>query len=506
MSTPLLLELTGITKLFGGVHALSDVNLSARKGEVRAVVGENGAGKSTLMKIVAGAIQPDSGTIRFEDRVIHLKEPRDASRLGISTVYQEPSFFDELSVLENLYLGSELKTPTGSLDWRRMTDGSRTALEALRLPTDIIGKPMGELSLGLKQLVLISRSIHYNVKLLILDEPTAILSSMETEILFSVIRELKTRGVSVLYISHRIQEIFMIADSISVLRDGKLVADYPIEGASEDVLISAMSGREMHANIYAERGYRDAEPILEVENLSLAGSYENVSFSLRPGEVLGLYGLVGAGRSEVARAIYGEMPADTGTILFRGGRHCPRSSSDSIAKGIIYVVEDRRLQGLFPLRSVRDNLSVSRLRDLAGGFGSVNKRKEDALARGQVENLAIKTTGLAAGISSLSGGNQQKVVLGRSLTLSPRVLILDEPTHGIDVGTKNEIHRLIMSLAAQEIGIILISSDLTEVLALADRFLIMHEGLVMGQLDRREAGEESILRLALGLQSRSSQV
>ena len=294
MSTPLLLELTGITKLFGGVHALSDVSLSARKGEVRAVVGENGAGKSTLMKIVSGAVQPDAGTIRFEDHVIHPKEPKDASRLGISTVYQEPSFFDELSVLENLYLGSELKTPTGSLDWRRMTDGSRTALEALSLPTDIIGKPMGELSLGLKQLVLISRSIHGNLKLLILDEPTAILSSRETEILFSVIRELKTKGVSVLYISHRIEEIFIIADSISVLRDGKLVADYPVEGATEDVLISAMSGRELHANIHTERRYRDAEPILEVQNLSLAGSYENVSFTLRPGEVLGLYGLVGS--------------------------------------------------------------------------------------------------------------------------------------------------------------------------------------------------------------------
>ena len=215
-------------------------------------------------------------------------------------------------------------------------------------------------------------------------------------------------------------------------------------------------------------------------------------------------GLSGAGRSEVARAIYGEMPADTGTILFRGSPHYPRSSSDSIAKGIIYVVEDRRLQGLFSLRSVRDNLSISRLRDLVGPLWSVNRRKEDALAVEQVENLAIKTTGLSAGISSLSGGNQQKVVLGRGLTLNPRVLILDEPTHGIDVGTKNEIHRLIMSLAAMGIGIILISSDLTEVLALADRFLVMHEGLVMGQLDRSEASEESILRLALGLQGRAS--
>lgn len=495
-----LLCLTNISKNFGGVQALSGVNLTARKGEVHAIIGENGAGKSTLMKIIAGALQSDGGTIEFNGKAVEFKDPRAASQLGVAIVYQEPTFFNELSVVENIYLGEELKTPGGSLDWQKMTQGASEALQRLKLPMDILGKPMAELSLGVKQLVLIARSIHRQAKLLILDEPTAILSQRETEVLFDTIRELKQNDVGVLYISHRIAEIFQIADCISVLRDGRLVANYALAEATEDKLITAMTGRTLTSDIYHPRSFNQKDPILEVQDLGRVGYYKDVSFSLHEGEILGLYGLVGAGRSEVAKAIYGELRSDAGAILFKGAPFAPHSSRDAIARGIMYVPEDRRQQGLFPIRAIRDNLSAGLLRSLSAAFGFISKRLEMELAQGQANDLSIKASSLMAAVSSLSGGNQQKVVLGRGLTHKPRVLILDEPTHGIDVGTKSEIHKLIMRLADEGIAILLITSDLPEALALADNFLIMHEGRMMGRLARAEATEETILRLALGLQ------
>lgn len=330
--TPLL-SLTSISKSFGGVHALTDVTLSARRGEVHAIVGENGAGKSTLMKIIAGALHPDSGTIQFDGKHVEFKEPRDAANLGIAIVYQEPVFFNELSVLENIYLGEELKTRSGALDWERMTTGASQALERLSLPAEIISKSMAELSLGVKQLVLIARSLHRNVQLLILDEPTAILSQRETELLFNTIKELKSRGVSILYISHRIAEIFQIADRISVLRDSQLVAHYPLQEATEDKLVTAMTGRILSMEVYHAREFAQKAPILEVSNLTRMGYYERVSFKLRAGEVLGLYGLVGAGRSEVCKAIYGEMLADRGELRFKGGAVLPAQQPRCTGKG-----------------------------------------------------------------------------------------------------------------------------------------------------------------------------
>ena len=495
-----LLRLTNISKNFGGVHALSEVNLTARKGEVHAIIGENGAGKSTLMKIIAGALQSDGGTIEFNGKAVEFIDPRAASQLGVAIVYQEPTFFNELSVVENIYLGEELKTPGGSLDWQKMTQGAGEALQRLKLPMDILGKPMAELSLGVKQLVLIARSIHRQAKLLILDEPTAILSQRETEVLFDTIRELKKNDVSVLYISHRIAEIFQIADCISVLRDGRLAANFSMAEATEDKLITAMTGRSLSSDIYHPRPFMQKAPILEVQGLGRVGYYQDVSFSLREGEILGLYGLVGAGRSEVAKAVYGELRCDAGAISFKGAPFAPHSSRDAISKGIMYVPEDRRQQGLFFIRAIRDNLSAGLLRSLSAGFGFISDRQEMELAQGQANDLSIKASSLMAAVSSLSGGNQQKVVLGRGLTHKPRVLILDEPTHGIDVGTKSEIHKLIMRLADEGIAILLITSDLPEALALADNFLIMHEGRMMGHLARAEATEETILRLALGLQ------
>jgi ABC-type sugar transport system ATPase subunit len=497
------LNLENISKSFGGVQALENVSISVKKGEVHAIVGENGAGKSTLMKIIAGALLPDSGTIEFEERNIQFNSPRDAARNGISIVYQEPIYFRELSVIENIYIGDELRNRQGMLDWDSMSKGASEAVQKMGLPVEIIGKTMSDLMLGSQQLVLIARSIHKNAKVLILDEPTAILSQAETELLFKTIREVKEQGSSIIYISHRLEEIFKIADRISVLRDGKKVAEYSLKEATEDKLVMSMTGRKFSFNIEKKPNSKPSKSILSVKNLSRAGYYQNISFEVRSGEILGFYGLVGAGRSEIVKAVYGEMHPDEGEILYKSKKYSPKNSQEAIDHKIVYVPEDRRQQGLFLIRAICDNLSAGLLRSVSNGIGIIDPKKESALAQNQVDSLKIKISTILNPVSSLSGGNQQKVVLGRGLTHKPELLILDEPTHGIDVGTKSEIHKLITSLAQNNIAIILISSELPEILALADNILVMHEGNMMGYLKRNETDEESILRLALGLSEKS---
>jgi ABC-type sugar transport system ATPase subunit len=499
MEKTALLDLKNISKSFGGVHALEDVSIQVGKGEVHAIVGENGAGKSTLMKIIAGALHPDSGTIQFESKHVQFISPRDASNMGIAMVYQEPIFFRELSVVENIYLGDEIKNGQGVLNWEAMTKGAADAVQKMGLPIEIIRKSMSDLMLGSQQLVLIARSIHKNAKIIILDEPTAILSQAETELLFKTIHNLKQKGVSIIYISHRLEEIFHIADRISVLRDGRKVAEYGIDEATEDKLVMSMTGRKFSFNVQKKMNVHNSEPMLRVNGLSRAGFYQDISFDVKPGEILGLYGLVGAGRSEVVKAIFGEMLPDEGEIIYKGKKFSPKNSRDAINNKILYVPEDRRQQGLFLIRPIQDNLTIGILRSVSNRLGVINRIKEKEVAQSQLENLKIKASSLFAHVSSLSGGNQQKVVLGRGLSHQPELLILDEPTHGIDVGTKSEIHKLILSLAEHKIAIILISSELPEVLALADKILVMHEGSVMGYLGRQEATEELILRLALGL-------
>jgi len=499
MNKPALLKIDNISKSFGGVQALDSVSIEVQKGEVHAIVGENGAGKSTLMKIIAGALQPDLGRMEFDGEELNFEGPRDASQMGVSIVYQEPIFFKELSVVENIYLGEEIKLKRGTLDWNSMTSGAADAVKKMGLPTEIIHKSMSELMLGSQQLVLIARSIHKKAKLLILDEPTAILSQAETEILFNTIRALKERGVSILYISHRLEEIFQIADRISVLRDGKKVADYEIGEATEDKLVISMTGRSFSFDLKKEENREKNLPILEIEHLSRLGNYHDLSFQVKPGEILGFYGLVGAGRSELMQAIYGELPCDEGVIRYKGKVIQPGNSLDAINQGIVYVPEDRRHYGLFLIRAIQDNLSAGLLRKISNKIGIIQKNTELQSVNEQMQNLKIKAGSIFNPVSSLSGGNQQKVVLGRGLSLKPELLILDEPTHGIDVGTKNEIHKLIVALAEKNIAIILISSELPEILALADNVLVMHEGNMMGYLPRVKADEESILRLALGL-------
>jgi ABC-type sugar transport system ATPase subunit len=499
MEQTALLHLKNISKSFGGVQALDDVTVKVKKGEIHAIVGENGAGKSTLMKIISGALQPDIGSIDFEGRQVQFENPRMAAEAGIAMVYQEPIFFKELSVVENIYLGDESTKRAGVLDWDVMTRGAAEAVNTMGLPSNIIYKTMSELMLGSQQLVLIARSIYKQAKILILDEPTAILSKSETDILFDTVRKLKSQGVSILYISHRIEEIFKIADKISVLRDGKKVSEYSIEEADEDKLVMSMTGKKISFAVEKLENRDQMAPILKVNHLSRAGYYDDISFEIRPGEILGFYGLVGAGRSEVAKAIYGEMLPDEGEIIFQGKRYEPTNSRHALDQGIVYVPEDRRHQGLFLIRAIRDNLSAGLLHKVSNQFGFINNKLEVGLAKKQADKFDIKASSLFAPVMSLSGGNQQKVVLGRGLSHSPQLLILDEPTHGIDVGTKHEIHKLIIDLAGQNIAIILISSELPEVLALSDNIFVMHEGEKMGYIPHDEALEDRVLRLALGL-------
>lgn len=488
----------GVSKTFGGVRALDDVFFDVHAGEIHAVVGENGAGKSTLMKIIAGVYRPDAGHIEIDGARVDFQGPADASRAGVSIVYQEPMFFPKLSVVENFYLGEELLTSSGAMDWRRMTAEAAGGLERMGLSPDIISKSMSELSIGTQQLALIARGVHRKARLLLLDEPTSILSQAETDILFAMMAELKKRDVGILYISHRIQELFQVADAMTVLRDGRKIVDMSATEASEQSLVEAMFGRSVEFDNYAYREIT-GEPILRIENLTRAGYYAGVSFALRKGEVLGVYGLVGAGRSEMARAVFGEMPADSGGIFLDGKPFRPMRVRTAFVHGIAYVPEDRRAQGLFMPRSIRDNMTAGLLGKLAATMGVIDCGRERAAAIRTSERLDVKSAGVEAPAASLSGGNQQKVLLARGLLHEPRILILDEPTRGIDVRTRSEVHRLIMELAKQGVSILLISSDLPEILALSDSYLVMHEGRMSEKLARDKAGEREILRLALGL-------
>ncbi len=494
-----LLSLHRISKSFDGASALMDVNLTINEGEIHCIVGENGAGKSTLMKIVAGVLHPDNGIIKFKGESVRFKNPKEASDLGVSIVFQEPMFFPFLSVLENIYFGDELLGKFNEIRWKQMADIAKNALLNMGLHEDILKKPMSSLSIGTQQLVLIARAIHKKSKLLILDEPTSILSNAESDILFRQIETLSKNGLAVLYISHRMDDILGIGQRISVLRDGKLVNEFSREEANRDNLVVAMSGRILSSIEYNKNSYVKSEiPLIEVKNLTNFGSFENISFSLSAGEILGIYGLVGSGRSEVARAIIGEDDISSGVVLFEGIEIKLKNCAEAMKLGITYSPEDRRRQALFPNRNLRENITAGLFQKIKNKLGIINSNIEEKIVNKQIADLNIKTESQATLILNLSGGNQQKAMLSRGILHQPKVLILDEPTRGIDVGTKVEIHNLINNLAKQNIGIIMISSDLPEILALSDRILIMREGKLVGEMNGKTSSEIEILHLALG--------
>jgi ABC-type sugar transport system ATPase subunit len=497
--TPLLLEMRQISKSFGGVQALTDVDIEVSTHSVHAVVGENGAGKSTLMKILSGALQPDSGTIEIDGSLVSPKSPREAADFGVQTVYQEPAPYLELSVLENLHTGNEILGRFGGIDWARERQSGAQALNDIGLPEHMLYRTMGQLPIGVQQLVLVSRAISREPQILILDEPTSMLSQAETDTLFRLVRRLRESGTAVLYISHRLEEVFEIADRITVLRDGRVAGAMPTSEADEDGLIELMSGRRIERGLY-EAPEREGKVLVEVEDLTRAGHYRNVSFDLRRGEILGVYGIVGSGRSEFARAIFGAEPPDSGRIRFDGRPISPSSPREAISMNIAYLAEDRRSQGLFLPRSVAENLTTAIVRSLTGPLRRILPRREHAVSDRVIESLKIRTPSGQVPVLNLSGGSQQKVMFGRWLLAEPRLLILDEPTRGIDVGTKVEMHRLILGRARQEgDAVLLISSELAEVLALSDRVMVMRDGEVQAVLSREEASEQTVLTLALGV-------
>lgn len=498
MADKIVLEAKEIDKSFGGNHALAKVSFQLKEGKILSVMGENGAGKSTLMKIIAGAYKNDSGELFFEGKKLVLNSPLDAASAGISIVYQEPNVFADMSVLENIFMGNEISTKKG-ICWNEMYAQAVEALKMVDLKEDILAKPMGQLSIGNQQLVLIARGVFRKCKVLILDEPTSILSYAESEKLFQIVAELKKSGVSILYISHRIPEILRISDDIIILRDGCVTGTMTIAEATEEKVIEAMSGRKIDRNVYVKRDYEKNDVILKVEGLSYGSTYRDISFELKPGQVLGFYGLVGSGRSEMARAIFGETNAEKGKIVFKNEDISHISTQQAVAKRIFYVPEDRGTQGLFEAHDVRSNMSASFLDTLSNKIGVMNSRKEKEAVQNNIDKYSIKVESQEDLITMLSGGGQQKVLFCRWLLETPEVIILDEPTRGIDVATKTEIHRYIMGLAEQNVAVILISSDLPEIMALSDEVITMHTGRITAHFGREDATEKNILKYALDL-------
>ncbi len=491
-----MLRLNDVAKHFGGVRALKGVSFELRPGEVHAIVGENGAGKSTLIKLITGAHQPDSGTIEIAGKIIQDIDPRTARSLGVAVVYQQPALFPDLTVSENIGMRLETGGLWRVLNWSRRRD---IAAELLAKVGASISPdaPIRELTMPQQQLVEIASAIGGRAKILILDEPTASLTDREVDNLFRVIREQKAAGTGIIYISHRLEELPQIADRVTVLRDGAGMGTRSMKDVDRAELIRLMVGRELSA-VFPKFTVPIGDVVLETRGLSCAaGNVKNVSFTLRRGEILGFAGLVGAGRTELSRVLFGLTPADSGEILLNGKPVEINTPSQAIGLGIACVPEDRRRHGVILEMPVTANTTLATLDRVSRG-GLIDFGMERQVAGDFVQRLGTKTASLDSAVGNLSGGNQQKVALARWLAANPAVLILDEPTQGVDVGAKSEIHRLICELAGKGMAIMMISSELPEVLGMSDRIAVMHEGEIVGVLDRSEASSEKLLEMALG--------
>jgi ABC-type sugar transport system ATPase subunit len=474
----------GISKSYGGVAALRGVDFDVAGGEVVALVGQNGAGKSTLIKILSGAVLPDGGSISLDGKPLVLRSPAQAIAAGIATVYQDPHVYPELSVTENIFLGRELRGRFGNIDRRAQIARVVELLEELGVEPSLATAPIAELSLARRQLALIAKARSTDPGVIIFDEPTAILTERETRWLFDIIASLRARGVAIVYISHRLEEVFAIADRVTILKDGESKGTWRIGDVTTGQLIEVMAGQALAAgadHAVAQPG----APILEVRGLTRKPAFADVSFELRPGEIVGFFGLVGSGRSEVARAIFGEEAADAGQVVLDGRPVMFRSPTDAVKAGICYLPEDRKGQGLFGALPVAYNETVVILPRVSALRTITRSDREREIAKRYARDLSIKPADYTAPAATLSGGNQQKVVLAKWLAARPKIFILDEPTAGVDVAAKQEIHNIIVRLAQEErIAIMVISSELPEVLALADRLIVMHEGRICATFDR----------------------
>ena len=491
------IQFDNISKRFGGTTALDNVSFSVQDGEIHAVIGENGAGKSTLMGILSGVLTKDSGRIFVAGKESVFRTAVDAQREGISTVYQEPHLVPHMTVAENIFLGREPTRGLGFVDFNTLNARTREILARLELTisptTQLAGLSPAEI-----QLVQIARAIAFSTKILVLDEPTASITEHETKILFDLLKRLNAGGLTIIYVSHRLKEIFELCHRASVLRDGKYVGTVEVENTNEREIISMMVGREIREMPASQRGEEVTDLKLEVRGMSVSRSpvrVRNVSLNVRKGEIVALAGLVGSGRSEVARAIFGLHRIDAGSVHIDGVPVDIRCPEDAIRRGISFVPEDRKGEGLISTQSMKHNISLTGLR-LLSRTGFINGSSETNLARTSSGQLSIKSSSEEAEVSTLSGGNQQKVVLAKWLWLNPSILMLDEPTRGIDVGAKAEIHSLILELAGKGVAVLLISSELPEVLRLADRIYVMRDGTIVGELKRSQASQESIMHLA----------
>jgi inositol transport system ATP-binding protein len=495
MADEYILRMRGISKTFPGVVALDGVDLDVRPGTVHALVGENGAGKSTLMKVLIGMYVKDAGTVTFLGQDVEIHDTAGGLALGISMIHQELAPVPEMTVAENIYLGREPKTRIGLVDKGRMRRMAAELFDTWGIRIDP-GQQMKKLSVAGMQMVEIAKAISYDAKLIIMDEPTSAITDREVELLFTMIRRLKESGTAIIYISHKMDEIFQIADELTVFRDGRWVTTKPASEMTTASLISAMVGREL-THLFPKEDAEIGEVLLEVRNLNRGRLVRDVSFQVRRGEILGLAGLMGAGRTEVLETVFGIARAESGEILVDGSPVKVHQPRDAIRHGMALLTEDRKATGIMGVLSVRDNMTAAALpRFTRSGF--VNARQVSEAAEGQRKALAIKTPSLNQLIRNLSGGNQQKVLVSRWLLTMPDILMIDEPTRGIDVGAKSEIHRIISALAKQGKAIVMVSSEMPEILGMSDRVVVMHEGRVSGELSRAEATQDKIMELATG--------
>lgn len=500
MAEPVL-TIHGVTKHFGAVKALTDVDFTLERGEVHALCGENGAGKSTLMNIIAGVLQPTEGEIRVDGKAVRISSPAAAQSLGIGLVHQEIALCPDATVAENMFMAATNRRRAPLMNYRGLERDAQAVMN--RLAAINVRRKVADLPISSQQLVEIAKALTLDCRVLILDEPTAALTETEAQQLFSIIRDLKANGISIIYISHRMAEIFSLCDRVTVFRDGRYVCTDRIADVTPDDVVRRMVGREI-TQLYPDKlgaGETSDEIILEVDGVSDGVRFHDVSFGLRKGEILGIGGLIGSGRTEIAEGICGLRPRTAGTVRLQGTTQPIRAYSDAVKAGIVYLSEDRKGSGVFLDMSIAQNISVLDLKALTNSVGLLNGRAEAALADDFARRLAVRMSGIEAPVKSLSGGNQQKVAIAKQLAVKPKVILMDEPTRGIDVGAKAEIHRLLRELASSGIGIIVISSEMPELLGLSDRLLVVREGRIAGELGADAMSEEAVIRLASGMGS-----
>lgn len=489
-----ILELQSITKYFPGIKALDGINLNIKEGEVHALIGENGAGKSTLVKILTGVYTPTSGKIIYQGKELSFKNAIEAQEAGITAIHQEASMFPELSVVENIYMGHHLKKK-GSLDWKGMRARTRELLHKMEIDLHP-DTPVKNLGVAQRHMVEIAKALSIDAKVVIMDEPTSALTLREVEELYKIVRQLKKENKAIIFISHKFEEIQEICDYFTVLRDGKYIGEGVVADTSIDQIVNMMVGRSLD-QMFPKAEVNIGDTILEVKNLSKAGSFKDISFNLKKGEILGFFGLVGAGRSEVMRAVFGIDTLDKGTIILKGNKVSIKNPKTAMIKGIAFVPEDRQTQGVILEQSLTNNITLPII-DKISRLGHVSAKTEREKTAKFGRMMEIKAAGWHVNAETLSGGNQQKVVLAKWLATEPEILILDEPTKGIDVGTKAAVHEFISEMAAKGLAVIMVSSELPEILGMSDRVIVMHEGKKTKEFTREEANSDVIIKAATG--------